>query len=192
MKRIMNLAAATVAAAVIGLAAGSALGAEVGGVKLDDKMSVGSQELVLNGAGVRTRVVFKVYVASLYLPQKATDLAGVLAKGPRRIQLNLLRTLSADQLVDALNEGLAENNSAAELAAVKPQVGQLATIMKAFKEIKEKDVVTLDFVEGATRVGLNGEARGSIAGEPFNQALTKIWVGDKPVQADLKKSLLGA
>jgi hypothetical protein len=192
MKRIMNLAAATVAAAVIGLAAGSALGAEVGGVKLDDKMSVGSQELVLNGAGVRTRVVFKVYVASLYLPQKATDLAGVLAKGPRRIQLNLLRTLSADQLVDALNEGLAENNSAAELAAVKPQVDQLATIMKAFKEIKEKDVVTLDFVEGATRVGLNGEARGSIAGEPFNQALTKIWVGDKPVQADLKKSLLGA
>jgi Chalcone isomerase-like len=192
MKRIMNLAAATVAAAVIGLAAGSALGAEVGGVKLDDKMSVGSQELVLNGAGVRTRVVFKVYVASLYLPQKATDLAGVLAKGPRRIQLNLLRTLSADQLVDALNEGLAENNSAAELAAVKPQVDQLATIMKAFKEIKEKDVVTLDFVEGATRVGLNGEARGSIAGEPFNQALTKIWIGDKPVQADLKKSLLGA
>ena len=66
--------------------------------------------------------MFKVYVASLYLPQKAADLAGVLAKSPRRIQLNILRTLSGDQLVDALNEGLAENNTAAELAAVKPQV----------------------------------------------------------------------
>src|ERR1700730_1478371 len=120
------------------------------------------------------------------------DLAGVLANSPRRIQLNLLRTLSADQLVDALNEGLAENNTTAELGAVKPQVEALATIMKSFKEVKEKDVITLDFVDGATRVGLNGDAKGNIGGEAFNQALTKVWLGDKPVQADLKKSLLGA
>src|SRR5450755_5120676 len=90
--------------AVFALSAGASA-AEVGGVKLDDKMSVGGQDLVLNGAGVRTKVVFKVYVASLYLPQKATDLQGVLAKGPRRIQMNLLRTLSADQLDDALVDG---------------------------------------------------------------------------------------
>src|SRR6202795_2475238 len=184
-----------VTGALLGLFVGSfaavALAAEVGGVRLDDKVSVGAQELVLNGAGVRARVVFKVYVASLYLPQKATELAAVLAKIPRRIQLNLLRTLSADQLVEALNEGLAENNTAAELAAVKPQVDQLAAIMKAFKEVKEKDVVTLDFVDGATRIGLNGEAKGSIAGDAFNQALTKVWLGERPVQADLKKSLLG-
>jgi hypothetical protein len=192
MNRMVKMLAVATLGAFIGVLAASALAAEVGGVKLDDKVSMGAQELVLNGAGVRTRVVFKVYVASLYLPQKAADLAGVLAKGPRRIQLNLLRTLSADQLVDALNEGLAENNTAAELAAVKSQADQLATIMKAFKEVKEKDVVTLDFVDGATRVGLNGDAKGSIAGDAFNQALTKVWLGDKPVQADLKKSLLGA
>ncbi len=192
----MNRMVKSVAAASFGLSVGVfasvALAAEVGGVKLDDKVSMGAQELVLNGAGVRTRVVFKVYVASLYLPQKAADLAGVLSKSPRRIQLNILRTLSGDQLVDALNEGLAENNTAAELAAVKPQVEALATIMKSFKEVKEKDVITLDFVDGATRIGLNGEAKGSISGDAFNQALTKVWLGDKPVQADLKKSLLGA
>ena len=165
--------------------------AEVGGVRLDDKVNVGGQELVLNGAGVRTRVVFKVYVASLYLPQKASDAQGALAKAPRRIQLNLLRMLSADQLVDALNEGLAENNTAAELAAVKAQVDQLATIMRSFRDVKEKDIVTLDFVDGGTRVGLNGETKGSIPGEPFNQALTRVWLGERPVQADLKKALLG-
>jgi len=192
MKRMVKMLAAVVLGSFVGALAPVTLAAEVGGVKLDDKVSMGAQELVLNGAGVRTRVVFKVYVASLYLPQKAADLAGVLAKGPRRIQLNLLRTLSADQLVDALNEGLVENNTAAELAAVKSQTDQLATIMKAFKEVKEKDVVTLDFVDGSTRVGLNGDAKGSIPGDAFNQALTKVWLGDKPVQADLKKSLLGA
>ena len=27
--------------------------------------------------------------------------------------------------------------------------------------------------------------------ERFNKALTRIWLGDKPVQADLKKAMLG-
>ena len=176
--------------AVFALSAGASA-AEVGGVKLDDKMSVGGQELVLNGAGIRTKVVFKVYVASLYLPQKAADLQAVLAKAPRRIQLNLLRTLSADQLADALVDGLNESSTPEQLAAVRAQTEQLVSIMKAFKEVKEKDVVTLDFVDGATRIGWNGEAKGTIAGDAFNQALSRIWLGDKPVQADLKKAMLG-
>jgi len=187
MKITSMLFATAVALAAPVLAAA----ADVGGVKLDDKISLGGQELVLNGAGIRTKAIFKVYVASLYLPQKANDLQGVLAKSPRRIQLNMLRTLSADQLVEALNDGLAEANAPAEVAFVKSQVDQLLAIMKAFKEIKEKDVVTLDFVDGATKVSWNGEAKGSVAGEPLNRALTRIWIGDKAVQGDLRKAMLG-
>jgi hypothetical protein len=168
-----------------------ALAAEVGGVKLDDKVSVGGQELVLNGAGIRTKAIFKVYVGSLYVPAKATDLPGVLAKGPRRVQMNLLRNLSGDQLVDALVDGLKDNNSPQDLAAVKAQTDEMVGIMKAFGEAKEGNVVTLDFVDGATKIGFNGAAKGSIAGEPFNRALMKIWLGDKPIQADLKKAMLG-
>jgi len=165
--------------------------AEVGGVKLEDKVTVSGQELVLNGAGVRTKVVFKVYVASLYLPQKSSDLAGVLAKAPRRIQLSMLRSLSADQLVEALVDGLNEANTPEQLAAIKAQTDQMVSIMKAFKEVKEKDVVTLDYANGATQVTWNGENKGSIAGEPFNQALTRVWLGDKSVQPDLRKAMLG-
>jgi long-chain acyl-CoA synthetase len=165
--------------------------AEVGGVKLDDKASVGGQELVLNGAGVRTRAVFKVYVGSLYVPQKANTAQAVLAQSPRRVQLNLLRNLSADQLVDALVDGLKDNTTEAEFAAIRPQTDQLVTIMKGFGDVKEGHVVTLDFVEGGTRIALNGQPKGSVPGEAFNQALTKIWVGDKPVQGDLRKAMLG-
>ncbi|HEX3632590.1 MAG TPA: chalcone isomerase family protein [Casimicrobiaceae bacterium] len=173
------------------LLSGALSAAEIGGVRVDDKTSVGGQELVLNGAGIRKKVVFNVYVASLYLPQKAADLGGVLAKAPRRIRLDMLRTLSADALIEALNDGLEANNSASDLAAIRPATGELAAIMKTFGQVKERDVVTLDFYDGATRVGLNGEVRGAVAGEGFNQALTRIWLGDKPVQADLKKALLG-
>jgi long-chain acyl-CoA synthetase len=93
--------------------------------------------------------------------------------------------------VNALVDGLRENTGTEEFNAVKPQTDQLVTIMKSFGEVKEGNVVTLDFVDGATVVGFNGAAKGNIPGEPFNRALTKIWLGDKPVQADLKKAMLG-
>jgi long-chain acyl-CoA synthetase len=177
--------------ALLLLFAAPVLALDVGGVKVDDRASVGGEQLVLNGAGVRTRVMFKVYVASLYLPAKTSDAAAVFAKGPRRIQMNLLRTLAPDQLVDALTDGLKDNNSDAELAAVRAQTDQLMSIMRSFGEVKEGSVVTLDFVDGSTVVGLNGTPRGTIPGDAFNKALTKIWIGDRPVQADLKKALLG-
>ncbi len=168
-----------------------AFAVEVGGVKLDDKAQVGGQELVLNGAGIRTRVFVKVYVGSLYVPAKAGDAAAVLAKAPRRVQLNLLRNIAADTFVEALVDGLKENSSEQELAAVKPQSDEMVSIMKSFGDVKEGTVVTLDFVDGATKIGFNGAPKGSVAGEAFNRALLKIWLGDKPIQSDLKKAMLG-
>jgi hypothetical protein len=39
---------------------------------------------------------------------------------------------------------------------------------------------------------VNGAPRGKpIAGEDFYRALLRIWIGDNPVQDDLKKALLG-
>jgi len=168
-----------------------ALAAEVGGVKLEDKVSVGGKELVLNGAGVRTKVVFKVYVASLYLPAKTTDLAGVLASNPRRVQLNLLRDLSSDELAGALADGIKETSTADQAAAVKAQTDQLLSIMKSVGQARTGEVVTLDFIGGETRIAFGGQAKGAIAGEAFNGALMRIWLADKPVQADLRKAMLG-
>jgi len=90
-----------------------------------------------------------------------------------------------------LTDGLKEANSPAELDAIKAETAQMATIMKGFGDVKEGDVVTLDFVDGATKVGLNGTTKDSIAGDTFNRALTRIWIGDRAVQDDLKRALLG-
>ena len=170
-----------------------ALAAEVSGVTLADEVSVGGQTLVLNGAGILTMLFFKIYVGSLYLPQKVGNLVGVLARNPRRIQMNVLRDLTSDQLVGALVGGLAANNSPDEMAAVKTGTGQLVRILTAFKDVdvKATDVLTMDFVDGATKVALNGEARGVIPGAEFNRALTRIWLGDNPAGRSLKKAMLG-
>lgn len=176
---------------VLCIATGAVLAADVGGVKIDDKVTVGGQELVLNGAGIRTKVMFKVYVGSLYLPAKATSAAAVYAKAPRRVQLNMLRDVGSDQMVEALVDGLKQANSAADAAAVKAQTDELASVMKSIGQLKEGNVLTFDFVDGATKVGLNGAAKGSIAGEAFNKALMNAWLGDNAVQSDLKKAMLG-
>jgi long-chain acyl-CoA synthetase len=170
-----------------------ALAAEVAGVMLADEASVGGRALVLNGAGVSSKFFFKVYVGSLYLPQRARDVAGVLAKSPRRIQMNFLRDLTLDQLVDALVGGLDANNSPAEMAAVRAPTEELLRIMKRFQHVavKEGDVLTMDYSDGVTRVALNGQFGGAIPGEAFNIAFTRIWIGDKPAHRNLKKALLG-
>jgi len=170
-----------------------ALAAEVAGVALTETVSVGGQTLVLNGAGLRSKFFFRIYVGSLYVPQKVGDLAGVLANGPRRIQLNVMRNLTPDQLVDAVVNGMNDNNSPAEMAAVGVPLEELLGIMKRFKDVqvKKNDVLTIDYIDGSTTVALNGEVGGVIPGEAFNRALTRIWLGDKPTQGGLKKAMLG-
>lgn len=51
----------------------SANALEIKGVKVDEKLQVAGYALVLNGAGLRQKMVFKVYVAGLYLTQKRID-----------------------------------------------------------------------------------------------------------------------
>ncbi len=164
---------------------------EVAGVAVADKARVGAGELALNGAGIRTRAIFKVYVGALYLAEKRSVAAEVLAqKGAKRVSLTLLRDLSAQQLNEAFENGIRANHSAAELDALKPRIGELLAL---FTDGKKGDVILLDFLpESGTVVSLNGTAKGKpIAGEDFYRALLRIWLGDKPVDGDLKKAMLG-
>ena len=183
-------------ALMLALAAGSAAAAEVAGVKVDDKVALqpGGQELVLNGAGLRTRAIFKVYVAGLYLSEKKASAAdAIAAPGPKRVSMTMLRDLKTEDLVKALNEGMEKNNPAAEMAKLKPQVGELTQIMNSLGEAKKGDVIALDFLpDGGTRVLVNGEPKGKpIAGADFYKALLRVWLGDNPVEDSLKKAMLG-
>lgn len=162
----------------------------VANAKVPDQATVDGKTLVLNGSGVRTKLMFKVYLCSLYLPARANNLKGVLAASPRRVQLDLLRDLSADQLAGALADGIKQTSTAAQASEIKAETDQLLSIMKSVGSAKVGDVVTMDY-SGATRIGYNGRHIGTISGETFNAALMRIWLADKPVQPDLRKAMLG-
>jgi len=173
----------------------NAIAADVSGVKLEDKAQLESRDLVLNGAGLRTRFrVVKVYVIGLYLPEKKSDPAAVLSlSGPKRTEIHMLRDVGADTFTDALIEGLKANHSEADYKALEPRVKELSDTMAQIGEAKKDMVIALDWTGGGTILVVNGKPAGKpIAGEDFYKALLRIWIGDKPVQDDLKKSLLGA
>jgi hypothetical protein len=170
----------------------SANALEVKGVKVDETAQVGGNALVLNGAGVRTKLMFKVYVAGLYLMQKQTNADAVLSDaGNKRVSMHFLRELSAEKFLHAIDEGFTANNSAAEMAAIEPQMKAFQQIILSVKAVKESDVIMLDYAGANTQVNINGKALGTVEGEAFNQALLRVWLGAKPVDAALKKAMLG-
>ena len=177
-------------------ALGTALGTEIAGVKLDDKIQIApnTPELVLNGAGVRTRIIVKVYVAGLYLPEKKGAATEVLAlSGAKRMSLAMLRDLTAQQFAEALTEGFNANNAPPDQERYKAQLADLIGIMTSLGQVKKGDMIALEYIpELGLRVRVNGAEQGKpIADEGFYRALLKVWLGDKPVDSDLKRALLG-
>jgi Chalcone isomerase-like len=166
---------------------------QVKGVKFGDTFEVAGQTLQLNGAGVRVKLVFDVYAASMYLSHKQTSTQGVLTQnGPKSVQAVLLRDLSAEDFVSAMIKGFKANNSEADVAKFKGRLDALEAMMMTIGTAHKGAAVHIDFVPGAgTRIMVDGQQKGpDIVGEDFYQALLKIWLGDKPVDSDLKSALL--
>jgi hypothetical protein len=167
---------------------------EVEGQKFEPTVAVGSQNLTLNGVGLRKRAIFKVYVAGLYTGQKGTNAAAIVNdKGARRVSLRMLRDVEAQSFIDSFNEGLKNNTPEGQLNAMKPQVDALVATLKSIGEAKKGDVINFDYTpDGGTRITLNGQPKGNpIPGADFFAAVLRIWLGDKPADEALKKGMLG-
>ena len=189
MKKSVTAMAMAVATALV---ASSGWALEVAGVKLDDKVDVAGVPLVLNGAGLRTKVMLKIYVVGLYLPARTTSADAVInSSQPRRVHLVMKRGLGAGTVWDAFEEGIEANNSPAELTALKPKLAEIERLFNELGEVSEGDAIDIDLgADGATSVRYKGQPKGSIPGADLQRALLKIWLGKNPVQDDLKAALL--
>ena len=180
------------------LAAGFSLPAfaatDVAGVKFDDSVTVAGKELKLNGAGIRTKVFFKVYAAGLYLAEKKSTVADVLAvPGPRRVAITMLREVSSDDFGKAFMEGLNANTEKTERTKILPQTMKFGEVFAQIQTLKKGDQLLLDWTPGeGTQCYLNGKKIGELMAEQaFYNAVLRIWLGDKPADTSLKPALLG-
>jgi len=183
MKRRISLAIAFCSAI-----AASVLAAEVAGVAMPDSITVESKTLKLNGIGLRKKVVFKVYVAGLYLETPSSAGSTVISSEQiKRMQLSVLRSLKAAQVTEAIEEGF-EKNSKAQMGALKERLGKFGAMIS---DVVEGDQIVMTYLPGSgTAVSVKGTEKGVIEGKDFADALLAVWLGNNPVQEDLKKALL--
>ena len=163
--------------------------ASLAGVTLPDTQQVVGTTLVLNGLGLRTKLMVKVYVAGLYLEQKSSDPGAIIkADAPKRIVMQFLHSASKSQMADAFDESFKDNAGEAE-KTMKPDIDQL---LGALGPVKVGDQMVLTYVPGTgTTLAINGREKLNIANPAFGPVLFSVWLGPKPQNADLKKGMLG-
>ncbi len=182
-------------AGLLGLSSLSAAALELKGVQLEEQVQVADQKLVLNGAGLRSMLFFKMYVAGLYLAGKQTSAEAVMADtGAKRIVLHVLTDNDEPaHFQKGFRKAIEMNRSEKEIAELRERMEAFIHLFDNVKAVKKGDVIDLDWQPGAgTRVIFDGAELGKVAGEDFYRALLSIWIGEKPVSSDIKKGMLGA
>ena len=165
---------------------------EVAGIDIPEtvQLAAGTPPLVLNGAGIRKKFFFKIYVAGLYLPSRQTTTEVILdMPGPKRVHMHFLyKEVERDKLVTGWQEGFENNLETSEFEKV---ASRLAKFNQLFRTMHRGDVIYLDYQpEEGTQVLFNGELQGRIEGDDFYAALLQVWLGQQPADADLKTALL--
>lgn len=189
---VKGMMAGALLAAAVNLPAQASV--DVSGYKFEDTAKVAGKDLKLNGAGMRTKLIIKVYAAGLYLPEKKTATADIMKlEGPRRVTLQMARDISSEDFGKAFMDGLNENVDKAEKQKIVAQIGKMGELFASVDGLKKGDVLHLDWIPGT---GTQAELNGKKLGEPipdinFYNAILRIWLGDKPVDRSLKPALLG-
>jgi len=170
--------------------AGPVWATEVEGVNVPESVEVGGSKLLLNGAGVRTKFFFDIYVGALYLARNTRKLEEAIdMDGPRRVAMYILYgEVGKEKLVHGWKEGFMKNQSRKVMIGLKERLDLFNAM---FSDVKKGDVILLDYVPGeGTSVTIRGERKGVISGKDFNDALLAVWLGRKPADSDLKDSML--
>lgn len=167
---------------------------ELAGVKLEDRVTVAGKPLVLNGAGIRYKAVFKVYTAGLYVEKPANTPDGLLDQpGPKRMTITMLRDIDSAELGKLFSRGMEDNMEKGSFAKLIPGVMRMSQVFSNHKVLKTGENFVLDWIPGT---GTVLTIKGKVEGEPFKEeaffeALMRIWLGPKPADWQLKDALLG-
>lgn len=167
---------------------------DIKGAKFNDTYQLGNQTLQLNGVGVRVKIIVDVYAAGLYVGKKERAANALINQGgAKSMQIVLLRDLTGEDFADAMVKGFKANNSEADIARHQARLNEVRQRMLSFGLVKKGTVIRIDHVPGSgTGVLINGVHQGTdIEGDDFYAAILKIWLGQHPVDGDLKDALTG-
>lgn len=163
---------------------------KVDGVTLPDDLTLGSSELILNGAGVRSKFFVHVYVAALYLGEKSSDAEAVIAADePMNIRVVITSDLiTGDRFADSAMDGFVRSTHG-DLSEIQNEVD---VMIKTFRtSLQNDDVFDLNYLpDVGVEIYRNGEKKEVVPGLAFKKAMFGIWLSDDPVQNRLRDDML--
>jgi hypothetical protein len=163
----------------------------IDGVDLPESISAGNDVLLLNGAGIRTKLFIKAYVGALYLKQKSGDANAIInADETMAVKLHITSHLiTSKRMEENTREGF-KNSTNGNTA---PYQDRIDTFISTFKDnIKVGDEYDIIYTPAeGTKVYKNKEYRCTAKGFDFKKILFGIWLGNKPPDKNLKAGMLG-
>ena len=178
----------------LALPATAAQSLQIHGVAVPATAALGTHQLQLNGAGTRYFLIFKVYVAELYLPQRAATASAALhMPGPKLLRLVMLRDVSGDELGTKLTHDIQANVSTDAFNNMIDGLARMGQLFAQHKELHSGDTIELADIPGqGMTVTINGRSAGAPFTEPgFFDNMLLVWLGEHPAAQRLKEALLG-
>lgn len=160
----------------------------VSNVNIPETISLNNVQLKLNGHGIRKKWFIKVYIGSLYTIKKVSSYEEVLKNdSDKLIRLDFLHKIEKNKVIDSIKEAFKN---------ITPDILESEAGKKFFSQFN------LDFNAGDTlELGLladgtvitkhNNKILGSIKSHRLAYGLLSIYIGNKPVDEELKKGMLG-
>jgi hypothetical protein len=157
-------------------------------VEFADRLETHGRELVLRGLGLlRYRVVFRAYVAALYLPEDVAP-ERALQDVPKRLEIEYFWAIDAADIARAGEEILARNVPPERMEALASRLEQLHAL---YEDVEPGDRYALGYVPGrGTELSRNGAVLGTIEGADFARAYFSIWLGEAPIDDSLREQLM--
>jgi hypothetical protein len=163
--------------------------AEIDQVRFHDRLRAGEVMLRLNGAGlVYYKAIIKGLAAGLYLDESVKP-QDVLADVAKRVEIEYFWSLKGKTIASVLEKPLVANLSADKLARLR---GDIDRLHAAMVDVKPGDRYALTYLPGVgTWLSHNGKTLVTIPGAEFAASYFSIWFGEQPMDAGLKRKLLG-
>jgi hypothetical protein len=164
------------------------------GVTLPRTIEFEGKNLQLNGFGTRSKLWTEVYIQALYLSNLSDNTQDILNSDTNMaIRLQITSSLvTSKKLSKSLQKGILKSIGEENLPKFKTQLDLLEKLLNR-EETNKNDNFNLVYasVDKSIWVFKNNILEGKIPGLEFKKAFFGIWLGNNPVDEELKNSLLG-
>ncbi len=147
-----------------------------------------NKKLVLKGSGPEYFFFIKVFNAAFYIDETVSD-KNYLGDTSKRLEVLYAHAVPGKRLAQETRRRIISNTTKEEFEAIRKRVDQMDNY---FIDLKPGDRYALTYICGVgTIFSYNSRVAGTITGADFAKALFAVWIGEHPINQNLKKNLIG-